>query len=344
MFRHPFPQEAELEKSLVVETTVKDKGEDRQQLFLREDEQEEDFNLLPGCSSQQACLQSVDSVTYVLNSELLTPDLDRMAPYLWLVATPRSSHISSLHQQIVKGRTITVTENPELHCTWIYDRFFVKPITPCILSWAFWHRFLLPLGNDPLYDEPGCRNLRHAATGLLRTYFYLVKHPSDFRIAKEHHLIPRTVTYTQCLRFFSHFADITDDEVSPRYYYGDLRLGRLNFWAKPLLRRFYFQKVLIHYGYGTYFSRFFGPLLFIFAFFTVVLSAMQVVLTVETIKGDGDSHNWMTFAWVCRWFGIYSIITAFVFFAVLVFMLVFMTLREALFAIKKLTRKGKAKK
>ena len=39
-----------------------------------------------------------------LSSELLTPDLDQLAPYLWLVGTQQSSHISLLHEQIVKGQ------------------------------------------------------------------------------------------------------------------------------------------------------------------------------------------------------------------------------------------------
>src|SRR5947207_2341817 len=54
-----------------------------------------------------------------LCSDLLTPGLDDLSRYLWLVGTPCSSHISPLHHQLVKGRQITIAENPELHCTWI---------------------------------------------------------------------------------------------------------------------------------------------------------------------------------------------------------------------------------
>ncbi len=38
-----------------------------------------------------------------LDLNICTRDLDRMAPYLWLVSTPSSSRISSLHYQKIKG-------------------------------------------------------------------------------------------------------------------------------------------------------------------------------------------------------------------------------------------------
>lgn len=57
-----------------------------------------------------------------LELELATRDLDKLAPHLWLVAKQDSSHISSLTHQIVRGREIIITEKPELHLVWIYNR------------------------------------------------------------------------------------------------------------------------------------------------------------------------------------------------------------------------------
>ncbi|KAL8775927.1 MAG: hypothetical protein Q9213_008433, partial [Squamulea squamosa] len=88
--------------------------------------------------------------------------------------------------------------------------------------------------------------------------------------------MPEDTNFERCSQFFARFGQRLDEEMSPRHNnYGELRLGRLNFWAKIVLHRFDFQKVQMHYVYNTYLVRFYGLLLFIFAFFSVVLSAMQ---------------------------------------------------------------------
>jgi hypothetical protein len=55
--------------------------------------------------------------------------------------------------------------------------------------------------------------------------------------------------------------------------------------------------------YSDYFSPFFAPLLFAFATFSVLLSAMQVALAVEGL----DSRRWSAFWNVSRWFAVVSI-------------------------------------
>jgi hypothetical protein len=63
-----------------------------------------------------------------LQRELVTHRLDAIGARLWLIAKQDSSHISSLTHQHVRGRRIVITENPELHLVWIYDRIFIKPL------------------------------------------------------------------------------------------------------------------------------------------------------------------------------------------------------------------------
>ena len=286
---------------------------------------------------------------------LLTPLLDRLAPKLWLLATPSSKHITSLHCQIVKGRSITITENPELHCCWIYDRVFLKPIPPFLLSWAFWQRYLCdknpiwPQKSTATTESPvvGCQgaDLKRSALGFLRTYSILIQHESDFRLLQAHHLIPSSaITYPQFMHFiacFSHYH-ISDEEVSPRYTYGELRLGRLNFWSKLLLRQWTFQKVHIHYGYGAYFSRVYGPLLFVFGVLTVILSSMQVVASLG--DDEGDSRRWKVFASISRWFSIFTIICVVVLMAALASIGLIMVLREVVFAVSKIIERKWGKK
>jgi hypothetical protein len=92
-----------------------------------------------------------------------------------------SGNISPLHRQLVKRRTIVLTEDPKLHLVWIYDRIFIKPLPRYLGSYTFWKDFLC------IETGSGGRGgrIRRAALGFLRTYCYLVKHESDLRIAQD---------------------------------------------------------------------------------------------------------------------------------------------------------------
>ncbi|KAI4249974.1 MAG: hypothetical protein L6R42_008833 [Xanthoria sp. 1 TBL-2021] len=210
------------------------------------------------------------------------------------------------------------------------------------MSWAFWQQYLI--SDDSPIPTNLRDSLRRGALGYLRTYFHLIRYPSDFRLAIEHHLIPEDTNFERCSRFFARFGQRLDEEVSPRYNnYGELRLGRLNFWAKFVLHRFAFQKVQVHYAYNAYLARFYGPLLFIFAFFSVVLSAMQVSMTVNPPNNNvKDPTGWDVFAGVCRWFSILAIILPSVALVTLLTTFLYMIGRETTFALRHLrkTRAG----
>ena len=80
------------------------------------------------------------------------------------------------------------------------------------------------------------------ALGFMRTYFYLIRYELDFRKATspELGLIPTlcyedqnqtqpiALTFETFSRFLSQFEKISDDDVSPRYSHGQLRLARVN--------------------------------------------------------------------------------------------------------------------
>lgn len=213
-----------------------------------------------------------------LKRELLTADLNTLAPRLWLLATPDSSHISSLSRQIVKGRQIIITENPELHLVWYYDRVFVKPLPKFLLSHAFWECYLC---SDSSPIEAGQRQLiRQAATGFIRSYAFLICHRSDFDLAKRdgQRLVPKKVKYSSLIKFLSEFESIPDNEVSPRFHYGELRLSRLNFWAKIFLGRSCYHRV--QGQYADRIARVYGPLLFVFAILSLLMAGFQVALAI----------------------------------------------------------------
>lgn len=282
---------------------------------------------LPG--HPEVLLDNSDQLVKFLGREFHAVDLDKLAPHLWMISTQSSANISPLHHQKVKGRTVVITEDPRLHLVWIHDRIFVKPIPKYLLSYHFWTDYL----NDFVMLGHYGENIRKAALGYLRTYRFLIKHESDFEIAQSKRLIPQNVTWPGFLHFISKFDSIQDADVSARYAYGELRLLRLNFYARIFLHRFHFEQ--IHGQYSDFFSRYYGPFLFVFGILSVALSAMQVEMAVETLA----VVKWKSFWGVCRWFSV--ICLAGVVLLGFIFFLLFwgMVVDEWLFAIRDLKRK-----
>lgn len=243
-----------------------------------------------------------DELTLYLDEELRTPELDTMAPSLWLMTTQSSAHISPLHHQRVKGREIILTEDPRLHLLWIDDRIFIKPLPPYLLSHVFWTTYLLPLPpqvNTPFATQD---SILPSALGFLRTYVHLIRHQSDLNLAIHHGLLPPTVTLDAFCAFSSHFATIPDAAVSPRYSFGEMRLSRLNFWTKFLLPgRWHYMPV--YRQYSAYFQRLFAPFLFIFGSVSVILSAIQVEMAVEALV----DMQWRSFWGFARYFSVVSL-------------------------------------
>ena len=280
---------------------------------------------LPG---QPLVLLQPSAVIQHSQQELLTPKLNTMAPRLWLVATQSSASISPLHHQIVRGRAIVRTENPELHLVWISDRVFVKPLPPFLLSHSFWKVVFEEATGPPLLSADR-ELLYRSAVGYVRTYCHLIKHESDFEIAVQNHLVPLNITFEAFCGFIKDFRQVPDSAVSARYRYGDLRLTRLNLWSKVFLRKFKFEEVAGQYS--EYFFPLFQPLLFAFGTFSVLLSAMQVDLGVEQLQGVDSA--WQTFSGVSRWFAIITIIIVAFAVAVLIGVVLFMGLSELIYAL-----------
>jgi hypothetical protein len=257
-----------------------------------------------------------------LQRSFCAPDLERMAPYMWMMSTQSSSNVNPLHHQLVKGRDLVVTEDPRLHCVWIYDKIFLKPLPTFLLSHAFWETYLLSGHASPLLKnrtrehctcdqelpqdqdsnlqgqprgatKPLCAALQdldliaRSALGYLRTYAFLIQHPSDFALAQKHSLVPATTNLRQLSAFTALLTTrIRDTDVSARYAYGELRLTRLNFYGKFILHRWHFMRV--HGQYGEYFARFYGPLLFVFTVLSLILDALQVEMSVEQAIGNAQ--------------------------------------------------------
>ena len=184
-------------------------------------------------------------------------------------------------------------------------------------------------------EQKTCTMIRMSALGFLRTYYYLIQHESDFEIARnETRLLPSDITWTEFCAISKDFLDISDDDVSERYHYGELRLTRLNFYAKLITRKFQYEHV--HGQYGAFFARFYGPLLFIFGILSIILSAMQVELGVETLT----NARWQSFWYACRWFVIVALASMVLLVLALISLLVGMIVDEWVFALRKRYERG----
>ncbi|CZR57786.1 uncharacterized protein PAC_07675 [Phialocephala subalpina] len=270
-----------------------------------------------------------------LREALLAPNLDKIAPYLWLAFTPDHAHISPLHFQAARGRSIIATEEAYLHLVWYYDRIFIKPLPVYLLSSAFWE-----------YIEETDIEVWQAAAGFMRTYAYLIKFEIDFRKAQsaELGLIPTDdkdpITYERFAAFIAPFAELDDGRVRPRYHYGEMRLTRLNWFARFLLGRLTYHH--IHAQWNEYFGRFLAPFLTVFILLSTALSAMQVELAVQSApQGSG---NWDVFSQMCRWVSIIILVLALVVSTLLIFLVLFMFIHEQIFAQKVLRDKRSKQK
>ncbi|KAK2023086.1 hypothetical protein LX32DRAFT_644920 [Colletotrichum zoysiae] len=259
-----------------------------------------------------------DSLTASLENELSCAVLEELYPNLDFFARKSSHNIDPIHKHLQKGRKVVPTEDPNMHLVWTYDAVHVKPLPPHLLSHSFWDRSLAP-GSEH----------RGNALGFVRSYERLVRHPSDFELAKEARLIPpcsgpprggktwpAEPTHADFAAFIRSFSDVGDAEVSPRWHFGQLRLSRLH-WAVRIFR----PAAAARRGGGGLTSRLFyeeefwqirqflgesaAPLLFVFAALSLILSAMQVVLAAKAGGDDGDGGGgWRAFAEASAWFAV----------------------------------------
>ncbi|KAH6649364.1 hypothetical protein F5144DRAFT_552753 [Chaetomium tenue] len=135
----------------------------------------------------------------------------------------------------------------------------------------------------------------------MRSYTFLIRSETDYRLANDEKapLLPfgmenTTDGFERVSRFINQFSHLTDDQVSPRYSYGELRLRRLNWLIRILgIKVTYFH---MHGEWGTVFMDMLAPLVAIFAVLSIFLAAMQVGLAVDP--------SISTYTVICYWFSV----------------------------------------
>jgi uncharacterized membrane protein len=199
-------------------------------------------------------------------------------------------------------REITISERIELHLFWFESIIFIKPLPAWMLDWDFCNAHIC---TD--------RDLYELVNGWLRSYTKLIQYPSDFVIAKKLGLLPKRI------RTWDEWSDLSialqmridNSIVNKRYYYGELRLRRLNHIY--LFLRAFDTYHYIHQRHKPFFSEKFGRLLLFLVYLTTILSVLQVVVSTQhTPEKLGDFSYW---------FGLVSV--AIIFFFVVVQLLLF---------------------
>ncbi|KAF3929711.1 hypothetical protein AA313_de0207355 [Arthrobotrys entomopaga] len=227
-----------------------------------------------------------------LQRELLVRRLDAIQDHLWFVGRPMPPR--PLHYQIVLSRTIVISENMDQHLVWTGTRIFLKPIPAYLLETGFWSEHLALQEHMDDGQRRAVDELKKSARGFLFTYVALISYESDFRIAKESHLIPENVTWDQWKEFSRRFLqDFQYSSVNPRFWYGELRLSRLNAiyrWRKGFLWRGY-SKIASHISYKDLLRDNFHLLAAILGYVVIVLTAMQVGLATEQLATNVPFQN-----------------------------------------------------
>ncbi|KAK8017829.1 hypothetical protein PG993_014155 [Apiospora rasikravindrae] len=194
-------------------------------------------NLLPAsCRTKQDHLVSpqIDDAGSFFACELRVNRLDGVRDWLWVCGRPMPPR--PLHHQVLIGRDVTITENPELHLVWHKGRIFLKPLPSWLLDPDVWARHLLPTSSSPpppsssqYSNNNKDGELAACARGFLFSYTALIAYESDFHIAKENRLIPESVSWDAWRTLTREYLQgHCYASVNPRYWYGELRLSRLN--------------------------------------------------------------------------------------------------------------------
>ncbi|KAI0541033.1 hypothetical protein GGR58DRAFT_74955 [Xylaria digitata] len=208
-----------------------------------------------------------------LRDELLVGKINQAQDWLWICGRPMPPR--PLHHQVLLSREINITENPELHLLWSSKRIFIKPLPPWLLDPEFWTSHLL---QDV--------ELAQCARGFLFSYTALLAYKSDFRLAQEKGLVPSSLTWAGWKHVVSEVLQNHDmTMVNPRYWYGELRLDRLNIvyrLFKGVIFRGYSQ-VTSQSDYSNFIAENFAVLATVLGYVVLVLSSLQVGLGVDRL-------------------------------------------------------------
>ncbi|KAF1344924.1 hypothetical protein BDV97DRAFT_362812 [Delphinella strobiligena] len=242
--------------------------------------------------------------------EIEVHDLDEINGWLWIVGV--KGNVRPLHHQKVLLREIIPTDLSRLHLVWFDRVVYVKPLPDCLLDYGYVHdkikeyRTLKPdhYIRSELDSKWEPEYLRQAVSGFLRSYCSMVQSKTDFRVAQDLGLLKKDLDWAAWSAYRRSILDKTgrpdgeDLDVTPRYQFGELRLGRLNIVYRLTFRsKVYFT---VHKEYNTYFQQYFSLFIATCAIVATILTAMQVLEGIQSAD--------KLVVGVSYWFGVVAMI------------------------------------
>ena len=249
------------------------------------------------CDEEKNLVAFDTDVMTCMDKELNLERLNAVHDKLWLVGRPEPPR--PLHHQVILGRELVITERMDMHLVWASDRMFLKPLSPVLIDKRFWKEAWTPKDTVQAADSlDGNKVDKHdvvqRARGFLFSYAALIRHESDFRIATEKNLIPKTTW----LEWKTFIRDLDTSSTEPNFYhtinkrfwYGELRLSRLNkiyFYSQTPLKGY----VSRWNRYGAFWEENFAWVAIVIVYVTLILSAMQVGLGTTALEDSAAFHS-----------------------------------------------------
>lgn len=150
-----------------------------------------------------------------------------------------------------------------------------------------------PSFRDEKDDNPRHDDLYRCVLGFLFSYTALIAYQSDFDIAKATGLLPKSVSWKYWKQLTEEFLPHHSyAALNPRYWYGELRLTRLNnvYRFKGSFLRGY-SKIAGHAFYVDIIRDNFATLAGILVYVVIVLTAMQIGLATDRLATNPDFQN-----------------------------------------------------
>jgi uncharacterized membrane protein (DUF485 family) len=232
---------------------------------------------------------------HFLENELSLKKLNAIHTSLWKAGRPTPAR--HLGHQLVLSREIVLTEEMGLHLIWGKKAIYIKPLPKFLLVDSFWAANLDALSTDTTELSELRQELNACARGFLYSYCSLIAYESDFDIAKAYKLLPHDVTWIDWRKWVNEvLGSCTYDTINPRFWYGELRLGRLNkiyrYEKRHVLRGY--SRIGAPSTYSELLSDNFGLLATILGYVVIVLTAMQVGLATSHL---GSSIAFQDVSW-----------------------------------------------
>ncbi|KAF2742844.1 hypothetical protein M011DRAFT_254337 [Sporormia fimetaria CBS 119925] len=218
-----------------------------------------------------------DDIEKFLKDDLDLSRLNAIHDQLWAAGRPMRAR--PLHRYKMLGWEVVHTQQMDLHLLRYSNIIMIKPLPEYLLSHTFWTTYICPSAD-----------LHASALGFLLSYVWLIVSPLDLQKAQDLFLVPSYVTWPAWKAFVRSFTKHVDINrlhgVNQRYHFGDLRLGRVNsIYRLRFMSKHFVRGYLYSYNrYVAYFQRNFSWMLVVCVFFSLVLSAMQVGVSVSPLE------------------------------------------------------------